>query len=79
MKEYTHIKINKYILNKRLYVKNNENNKNKRNINSSFYIISLNNSNRKKKNKINLKNILNSFLIKITIYKFTLIYYIKLY
>ena len=78
MEKHTYIKINKYILNEHLYIKNNENNENKRNINNNFYIISLNNNNKKEKNKINLKNILNSFLIKITIYKLVLTYYIKL-
>ena len=73
------IKINKYILNKHLYIKNNKNNKNKENINSNFYTTGLNNSNKKKENKINLKNILNFFLIKITVYKPALTYYIKLY
>ena len=79
MKEYIHIKINKYILNKYLYIKNDKNDKNKENINSSFYIVNLNNNNKEEKDKTNLKNILNFFLIKITMYKSVSIYYIKLY
>ena len=79
MEKYIYIKINKHVLNKHLYIKNNKNNENKRNINSNFYTADLNNSNKEKENKINLKNILNSFLIKITVYKSALTYYIKLY
>ena len=79
MKKYIYIKINKHVLSKCLYVKNNENDKNKGNINNNFYIINLNNNNREKEDKTGLKNILNSFLIKITVYKPVLIHYIKLY
>ena len=74
-----YIKTNKHILNKYLYIKNNKNDKNKGNINSSLYTASLNNNNREKEDETGLKNILNSFLIKITVYKPVLTYYIKLY
>ena len=79
MEEYTCIKTNKHILNKYLYTKNNKNDENEENINSNLYIADLNNSNKEKENKTGLKDILNSFLIKITVYKPALIYYIKLY
>ena len=79
MEEHMCIKINKHILNKYLYAKNDKNNKNKKNINDNLYTADLNNNNKEKENKISLKDILNSFSIKITVHKSALIYYIKLY